>query len=123
MRHMQQDLGQENVFCCSMEVGIKHDGFPTLVPKMQNMPQMQHVRHEQKLEGFPASIHKGQAVHLDKEMHSLRPALASKCVSRVAMETRREGRAELDSALRIVPLLRDVQTSQKFTSMRPESKN
>ena len=103
-----------------MEVGIKHDGFPQLVPKMQNMPEMQHVRHEQKLEGFPASIHKVQAVQLDKDMHSLRPALDSKCVSRVAMERRREDSAELDSTLHSVPMLRDVQTDKKCTRLRPE---
>ena len=98
-----------------MEVGIKHEGFPQLVPKMQNMPQMQHVRHEQTLQGFRASIYRVQAVQRDKDMHSLRPATDSKCVSRVAMEKLREGSAELDSTLHSVPLLRDVQTDKKYT--------
>ena len=42
--HMQQDIGQETLPRVSMEVGIKYEGIPQLVPAMGHMPQMHHVR-------------------------------------------------------------------------------
>ena len=42
--HMQQDTGQETLPRVSMEVGIKYEGIPQLVPAMHRMPQMHQMR-------------------------------------------------------------------------------
>ena len=121
MWDMQQDAGEEEIPCFSMEGGVKDHGSSQLVPPLLRMPHLHKMQRQQEFRGFRASILRVQAVQRDEDMHSLRPATGTKCVSSIAMETRRKSNAELDSTLHSVPLLRDVQPDQKCTGLRPES--
>ena len=53
---MQQDTGQETLPRVSMEVGIKYEGIPQLVPAMHRMPQMHQLQEEQALGGVSPSF-------------------------------------------------------------------
>ena len=87
--------------------------FPQLVPTMHQMPHLYQLQGEQTLGGLSPSFVSVHRVWRQQKMRSVRTRTTTKCVSRVAMETLREGSAELDSTLHSVPLLRDVLPDQK----------
>ena len=53
-----------------------------------------------------------------RQMHNLRPAARTRCVSSISMETRLRCFAELDSTLHRLPFLRHVWKSEGCTGLR-----
>ena len=106
-----------------MDMGIKDEGIPQLVPAMHQVPHLQQLRGEQTLRGFSPGFVSMQKVWRQQRMRSVRTRTTTECVSSITMEKRRTGGAELDSTLHSVPLLRDVLPDQKCEVLCWESKN
>ena len=105
-----------------MDMGIKDEGIPQLVPAMHQVPHLYQLQGEQTLGGLSPSFVSVHRVWRQQRMRSVRTITTTKCVSRVAMERRREGSAELDSTLHSVPLLRDVLPDQRCEGLCSGSK-
>ena len=120
--HMQQDTRQENVPCFSVGMEINHTKIPQLVPTMHQLPHLYKLQSEQELQGVSPSFVSVQRVCERQKMWSVRPGTTIDCVSRITVEKGRKVNFELDSTLHSVPLLRDVQPEQKFTSLQPQGK-
>ena len=116
------NAGQEEVPGVTMDMGIKDEGIPQLVPAMHQVPHLYQLQGEQTLGGLSPSFVSVHRVWRQQRMRSVRTRTTTKCVSSIAMETRRGGSAELGSTLHGVPLLRDVQPDQKCTSLQPQGK-
>ena len=69
---MQQDTGQETLPRVSMEVGIKYEGIPQLVPAMHQVPHLYQLQDEQDLEGVSPSFVSVHSVWRQQRMRSVR---------------------------------------------------
>ena len=117
------NAGQEEVPGVTMDMGIKDEGIPQLVPAMHQVPHLHQLRGEQTLRGFSPGFVSMQRVWRQQRMRSVRTRTTTECVSSITMEKRRTGGEELDSTLHSVPLLRDVLPDQKCEVLCWESKN
>ena len=69
---MQQDTGQETLPRVSMEVGIKYEGIPQLVPAMHRMPHLYQLQEEPALGGVSPSFVSVHSVWRQQRMRSVR---------------------------------------------------
>ena len=116
------NAGQEEVPGVTMDMGIKDEGIPQLVPAMHLVPHLQQLRGEQTLRGFSPGFLSMQKVWRQQRMRSVRTRTTTECVSSITMEKRRTGGEELDSTLHSVPLLRDVLPDQRCEGLCSGSK-